>query len=348
MNGRDQARSETTSFTAARAAAAVWVVRLQRPEVGEADWLEFEAWLQTAPGARPAYDAAMALWLLPDGFDADDPDRDRRGHERFGARGKPRFGGMAALGFGGLGAAIAAGLTVISLQSPAPQVSRISRPAATIYTSVRGQQRTVTLADGTRLDLSGGSRVVVSLDAGERHVTMSEGEVAFTVTHDPRRPFSVSVGDREVRDMGTEFDIRRAGSRIKVTVRQGQVEVAATAGRTSASATPIALVAGRQLTHVEGSDISTVRSVSADEVFAWKQGRLIYRDQPLRVVVDDLNRQFPQPLRIEDEHVAALRFTGVLSIDSEDATIRRLVGLLPIAANRINGTTVLKAREDAR
>lgn len=49
-----------------RSAAADWVVRLQAPSAGEADWLTFEAWLAGEPGARAAYDEAMATWLLAD------------------------------------------------------------------------------------------------------------------------------------------------------------------------------------------------------------------------------------------------------------------------------------------
>ena len=44
--------------------------------------------------------------------------------------------------------------------------------------------------------------------------------------------------------------------------------------------------------------------------------------------------------------MAALRFTGVLAVDGEDATIRRLVALLPISANREGGAMVLRARDE--
>ena len=42
--------------------AADWVARLSGDPV-ESDWLDFEAWLQSAPGHRRAYDKAMTLWL---------------------------------------------------------------------------------------------------------------------------------------------------------------------------------------------------------------------------------------------------------------------------------------------
>ena len=339
MSGRGPRQKDGTPQAGARAAAAAWVVRLQTPEAGEAEWLEFEAWLAQAPHARAAYDDAMALWLLADLYQGDAASLPA---SRSARRGPP----WAALGGGGLVAGLASLLAVVMLvRAPAPPVRPSPAPAATLYATAAGERRTVMLADGSRLDLSGGTRVSVALDVHARRAALSTGEAAFTVVHDPARPFAVAVGDRQVRDLGTEFDIRRDGDQIRVTVRRGRVEVAANDGGPGA---PIALGAGRQLTHDEGTNVSTVSRVSADEVFAWKQGRLIYRDQPLRVVVDDLNRYFPHAVRIEGERVAELRFTGVLTVDGEDATIRRLVVLLPISATRINGATVLKAREDAR
>jgi len=343
MSGRDQTGPEAT-----RAAAAAWVVRLQAPGAGEADWIAFTGWLRETPGGPAAYDAAMALWLLADAWGAE---ADEAGAARMTtaprAATRPRGPGIAALGLGGLGVAMAAGLAVTVWQAPIQlqQVRRPAPPAATIYATARGERRTIELADGTRLDLSGGSRVAVSLEPAARRIAMTEGEVVFAVAHDPNRPFVVTVGDRQVRDLGTEFDVRRAGSRLRVTVRRGEVEVVSNTGAGDA---PIPLVAGRQLLLDEATGVSSVQSVSADEVFAWRQGRLIYRDQPLKVVVDDLNRHFTHAVRIEGERVAALRFTGVLTVDGEDATIRRLVGLLPISATRVGDATVLKARDDAR
>ena len=252
--------------------------------------------------------------------------------------------GRGAIGLGALGGAILATLAAVVVLSPV-QKPHPAVAGETVYAAAKGERRTVRLSDGTEIDLSSASRVSVRLTPYARRVTLTDGEAAFLVTHDPSRPFTVIVGDREVRDLGTEFDIRLAGSQIRISVRQGLVEVADHDGRKDA---PIPLSAGRQLLHDEGSDVSTVRSVAVADVFAWKQGRLIYRDQPLGVVVDDLNRYFTHTVRIEGERAAGLRFTGVLAVDGEDATIRRLEELLPISATRVNGATVLKARDEPR
>ena len=336
---------ETTPPGAVTGAAADWVVRLQASDAGEAAWLAFESWLGATPDARRAYDAAMSVWLLADAVDQDEIERPRRGSTA------PAHGGLgagtwglrtwSALGLGAVSLAVLAGTLIWAPMTP----KRGAAPTEQVYATARGEQRAVRLADGSKIDLSGDSRVAIGLAPGQRRVTMTRGEAAFSVTHDPGRPFIVSVGDREIRDLGTEFDVRLAGPQIRVQVRQGLVEVSA---RDRQADAPIALSAGRQLLHDEGSDVSIVRSVTIADVFAWKEGLLIYRDQPLGVVVADLNRYFPHAVRIEGARTAALRFTGVLAVDGEEATIRRLAALLPISATRVNGAMVLKARDDTR
>src|SRR5437868_6984211 len=98
MSGRNQ-----TGPGGLRADAAGWVVRLACAEAGEGEWLAFAAWLEAEPGARKAYDAALALWLLADRLGAQEAlqeglVRDRHVRNRRGGvgRGTPllsRFGG---------------------------------------------------------------------------------------------------------------------------------------------------------------------------------------------------------------------------------------------------------------
>ena len=67
-------------------------------------------------------------------------------------------------------------------------------------------------------------------------------------------------------------------------------------------------------------------------MLGWRAGRLVYRDQPLKDVVADLNQQFSTPIRIEDADLAATPISGVLVLDDQSAVIRRLALLVPVRA----------------
>jgi len=317
----------------ARMSAADWVARLSGEPV-ESDWLAFEAWLQAAPGHRGAYDKAMTLWL--------DLDRHavplaaavaERSQDASGARAPRR---PLPLWMGGALMAVAAVAVTFAALHP------YRSTPATVYSTAKGERKAFTLADGTHVTLNGASSIAVRLERGRREVTLAHGEVAFVVVHDPDRPFQVQVGDQTLRDLGTEFDVLRSGGDITVTVRQGLVEVRPSNGRHSLSLGP-----GSRLQHHEGADQSMVTPVSADDAFAWRSGRLVYRGQPLSEVAADLNRYGEDQVRV-DAAAAALHFSGVLVIDDQATMVRRLAALLPISQTRRDGVITLHGVDTTR
>jgi len=324
-----------------RKAAADWVVRLSAADTAEPDWLAFERWLDASPHNRHAYDECMALWLaLGDVADTlSDNDLDAVGRPL--QRPSPALASPSVWWAGGAAAALA----LIAVSSSLYLRPDDRAAPATVYATELGKQSTVQLADGTRIDLGGASRIAVRFDAGHRDVTLMNGEAAFKVTHDAERPFTVAVGDRRVEDVGTEFDVRRGPADIAVTVREGLVQVGPVAG---ADGAVISVRPGQRLRHADGADASVVERVMADDIFAWRSGRLIYRDQPLQIVAEDLNRYLPNPLSLQGDTIAKLRFTGVLNVDSEAPTLSRLQALLPVSATPSNGAIILSSRENAR
>src|SRR5690606_36679475 len=51
----------------------------------------------------------------------------------------------------------------------------------------------------------------------------------------------------------------------------------------------------------------------ADAMTAWRRGRVVFRDVPLREVAERFNRLNPLRLHVEDEAAGALRLTGNLA-----------------------------------
>jgi transmembrane sensor len=144
-----------------------------------------------------------------------------------------------------------------------------------------------------------------------------------------------------VRVVGTEFNIRRRADKVALTVRRGVVEVRP-AG--SPQAAPTRVTVGQQFVHTDGAPGSIVRVSDPDAAFAWTNGQLIYRNQPLSEVAADLTRRFAIPVRTADARTAALRFSGVLVTDSEPQVLRRLQAYAPIRIERTAAAIVLHSR----
>lgn len=314
---------------ARREAAAEWVVRLSAEDCSEADALAFDAWLQADPANRAAYDDALALWLEA-GANAGavlQGLRERRHRPDAGWR-------RLYVAAGGLAAAIAAALVILPELGPAPTTDA--------YVTRTGEHRTIALADGSRIDLNAGTRVTVTLRAHERDVALLEGEAAFDVAHDLRRPFVISAGDREIRVVGTQFDVRRRAGRLSVVVARGAVEVRPSG---AAAGEAFRLLPGQRLDHDEGAAETRVAAAEPTEALGWRTGRLVYRNQPLSQVVADLNAQFPEPIRIADPRLAAEPISGVLILDDEAAVVRRLALLVSAQAIPSGGGVVLQRNE---
>lgn len=313
--------------------AADWLTRLQRPEVDETDWLAFDAWLGE-PGSQEAYDAIQAV----------DEEIFQRGAAVRGelaepkrAAAKPAFS-IDWRWLGGLGAAGAAAAVALVV---APWGELL--PASdTLYTTAKGENRAIQLADGSHVDLNTDSHLSVRLENDARRVTVHDGQAMFDVAHDTARPFLITAGDETVRVVGTRFDVRRRDGQLTVTVLRGLVEVS-----TDGDDTPVRLRPGQMLEHVEGASGVTVRSVAAEDQVGWRSGRLIYRNERLTRIVSDMNHYFDRPLRVEGENTANLRFSGVLIVDGQDAMVRRLTSLMPISATPSDDSIVLRGRPSA-
>jgi transmembrane sensor len=326
-------------------AAAGWFVRLQGEDASGDDWLAFERWLAAAPAHARAYRRIERIWVeveaqapaiaaaLDTVVSTPAPRRARR------ATPPPRFASRRTwlAGAGALAASLALVVVMVAERPPA-------QPPATSYSAAPGTTRIIRLADGTQVRLNAASTLRVSLGSDARRVTLADGEAAFDVTHDPKRPFLIAVGDRQVRVVGTEFNLRHRGGLTELTVRRGVVEVRPEEG----AAQPVRVAAGQQLAHRDGAAATRVSPVDPGDAFAWTAGQLIYRDRPLSEVAADLTRRFGRPISTADARTGDLRFTGVLVTDDETAVIHRLEGFAPVKAEQIRGGIVLRRTEGGR
>jgi transmembrane sensor len=310
-----------------RADAADWVVRLQAADLDAAGALAFDAWLQASPANTAAYDDALMVWQTYESYAPQVRDGLATRRVRPDRRG-------IFVGFGAVAAAAAAAVVLL----PQMQVAETQS-----FVTARGEHRTVQLADGTKIDLDAGTRLSVRLARDGREVTLTEGQAVFDVTPDARRPFQIAAGDRMVRVVGTQFDVRRRDGKLSVTVARGAVEVRPAEGAAGAA---YRLHPGQRLDHLEGARTVRVTAAEPAEVLAWRTGRLVYRGQPLGEVVADLNQQFPTQIRIADADLAATPVSGVLVLDDQDAVIRRLALLAPLRAVRSEAGLLLR-REGA-
>ncbi|MBO9560038.1 MAG: FecR domain-containing protein [Caulobacter sp.] len=321
-------------------AAIGWLVRLQGESVTEQDWLDFDAWLTASPTHAQAYDAVLAF---DQGLDLDT--RFARAEPVAAPLTPPLTAKVIPLRptrrawAWSAGAAIAAAFVAGAVLVPSKGL--IGGRETTYVTGV-GERRAIALEDGSRIDMNAASRVTVRYDRHARRIKMDDGQVFFDVAKDSNRPFLIAAGDTQVRVVGTQFDVRRRDGQVGVKVQRGLVEVRP---NMASDATPFRLRPGQGLSHQEGqTDDAKLQPVAVEEIAGWRQGRLIYRDQPLSQIAGDMNRLFPRPVKLGDARTANMRLSGVLIVDEQDAMVDRLSHLLPVDTTTTEDAIVIRAR----
>ncbi|MBU59572.1 MAG: hypothetical protein CL543_11880 [Alcanivorax sp.] len=196
-----------------------------------------------------------------------------------------------------------------------------------------GEQRTLTLADGSRVTLNGRSAINIDVTGDHRRVEVVRGEALFQVAKDRAHPFLGRADDARVRVTGTRFEVRHRDGVTRLTVAEGSV--VAGDGRRERT-----LTADQQV-HWRDGRIGPVAAVDADAVLAWARGRLVFRDRPLGELLTDLRPYHPDRLVLLNDDLAGRRVSGTFATDEPEAVLSALTQTLPVRALRLPGVVVL-------
>ncbi len=302
---------------AQRDQAIAWLLRL-RDAPKDADARQaFAAWLQADPAHLEAYRQAERQWAWLDRFDEHSfkaRDEALRYRSRRSARGPLAVLGMAA-----------SVLLVIGWGLFSPQ-GWYGLPHS--YSTGKGQRQTITLADGSSLELNADSEVRTHFNRRQRHVDLVRGEAFFTVTHDQQRPFTVHADDALIRDIGTAFDVYKQSGQINVAVVEGVVEVKGRGERRQLSA-------GQQLTYHNEGHFAQLAQADVNSATAWRQGLLVFRGRRLAEVIAEISRYHDVDIRLPDPKLAELKVNGSFRTEQLDELLNAVATLLPVKIKRL-------------
>jgi transmembrane sensor len=214
-----------------------------------------------------------------------------------------------------------------------------------------GEQRLITLKDGTRVFLNTDTRVAVKYDAKARFVELKTGEALFDVAKRPAWPFIVKAGDREIRALGTSFVVRRDETQTAVTLVEGTVTVTAQGSARRARAARAAgnepppgddftLTPGQKLTFMANQ--ARLATTSLDNAIAWRRGQIILDDTPMSGAVSELNRYSKVKLVIESPDTRTIRVTGLFQTGDSLSFAHAVAQTYGLTVEERDGAIVLR------
>jgi len=184
------------------------------------------------------------------------------------------------------------------------------------YETKFGEQRSVVLADGSRVTLNTASDIEVRLRSDHRSIKLVKGEALFEVAHDSKRPFDVTSGNAVLRAVGTQFTVDRRADRTVVTVVEGRVAMfTGEKNPVQEPHTPVLGVADRAVIGANGM-VVTEHRVNLTAATAWLRRKLVFQRRTLGEAAEEFNRYNRERVEIRSPELRAERFSA--TFDAND------------------------------
>lgn len=190
-----------------------------------------------------------------------------------------------------------------------------------------GEQREITLADGTQVWLNTNSALSVDYRADVRFLKLAAGEVLIQTARDTRgRPFYVETRDGRMQALGTRFSVNHDDSCTRLDVFESAVEIRNTAGA-------MQRVEAGQRAEFSADHISAFAPAERARE-AWCRGVVVADGIPLRQLIADLARYQRGHIGVAPE-VAELNVMGVYPALDTGRALAMLENTLPIRLKRV-------------
>ena len=345
---RDSDRRENRKRELISQEAAEWFARMKDPHVPLDDRQRFLRWLKQSQ-------IHVAEYLRVAGIDGDL----RRAQLTCALTGEtpsnvvPLFAGeskrSSASAIGSLRWKIAAAVAACALATLLSLGVGTAWRERSVDTEL-GQWKTVTLADGSELQLGPNTRVTLDIGDAERSIALVRGEAYFKVAKDPTRPFLVQANAYAVRAVGTEFAVSRRKGEVIVTVRQGTVRVTQNPKSSKARDSDdeplsVPISADYQLRIADTWPVTPSR-IDVRYALAWRERQLMFKaGDTLADAVEEFNLRNKVQLRLEPR-ARSLPVRGSFDASDPVAFARTVDKTSPVVAvRRLAADTLLITAE---
>lgn len=324
--------------------ASDWFLHLKQAPLSATDRDRLHAWLTADPANRRALEDCVGVWRAvgEDTTSAPMMALRREALESFESanqrRTTPAFRSPRAKRL------IAAGVTLTVLIAAFLTWANV-RPDA--YSTGLGERRVVVLEDGSKLSLDAATQVQVRYTKQARELRLLTGRAKFDVASNPVRPFTVTAADKTVRAMGTSFSVELLQKQVRVVLYEGRVAVLDSkhdnrppplpTSPAASSASPLAsagigLRPGQELVVSDRALPTHVSEVDPTASLGWEEGELSFKDEPLALAVERMNRYSNEQLSIGDLQAASVRISGVFKAGDVEAFVTGVTGVFPVVA----------------
>lgn len=331
--------------------ASEWVGLLATGDASPEDRARLRAWLREHPSHQTAFDDVNRTWERVCAMGSDirrkyTADHGPQAVARYLAEsGRERRRRIRLLPAAAAALAVAAAAGIL-----------LTLDSGTRYRTDVGQQMTFTLPDRSTVQLNTDTELVVAYTDQRRRIELQRGEAYFDVEHDPDRPFIIEAGGGAIQAVGTSFAVHLNHNVVRVTVTDGVVEVTHAAVSDELEndspkarrrdSRPAQVSKGQRIEYDQR--VGSVAALPPEEIdrdLAWRRGLLIFKNQSLDEVVQEVGRYTDTRLIIADDDLHRVRVGGAFRAGDLEAVLEFFEKGLKIDVDRdgLNNAVYLTA-----
>lgn len=306
-----------------------WLTRLTSGEVTTGELRALERWRAQSPSNETAFVEAAKLWdsVKPAVETVARQDRGVARSAQF-PRTNMRMGRRAMLG-----GALAAGAAYLVVRPPLglwPSLSELTSD----YRTATGQQRRITTDGGATIAMNTQTSVDIRPAAGEaERIELIAGEAAIATAANASRSIVAFAGDGRATATDATFNMRRSGSSVCVTCVTGAVLV-------EQRGHPVTLQQRQQVSYAD-EGMGPAVEVDPAGVMAWQEGILVFHDEPLGRVIEEVNRYWPGRIIVANANLGKRLVTARFKLDHLEDAITQIQLVFRANVTRLPGGVVV-------
>jgi len=223
------------------------------------------------------------------------------------------------------------------------------------YSTVTSEQKTVTLPDGSLVQLNTNSLLTISFSENHRQLNLVKGEASFDVAKDKSRPFSVTSGEQSFTALGTIFNVQKSeNNHLELIVTEGRVLIADSnesldnliekiADTIQQTTSNNIIIANEKATIINKVQLPTSKMTSQSifKELAWKKDMLIFEGESLLSALDEISRYTDLRFTIKDQELVNKKVSGVFMAGDIEALLDSISNNFDLKYTKTSYNTVI-------
>ncbi|MBD8688382.1 MULTISPECIES: FecR family protein [unclassified Rhizobium] len=277
----------------------------------------FQVWLAACPSHADSFERVKNLWTFPETLVAS-----KRLQDEYDTVGSTTGSPKEPTNHAGVRRryAFAAAASILLIAGTSQMMLVFLRLPTADFTTQVGEISTVQLPDGTTMQLNSDSAVALDFSATKRGVRIIQGEAWFDVVHNETAPFRVNGQFSTTTVTGTAFDVRVGTNNDTVKLERGSVYLT----HKREEIRPVHLLPGQTARATE-QGISDALPTGNDETMAWREGRIVFTEKPLREALDEISRYWNSQVFVLNRSILDIPVSGNYRVESAKDALNGIV-----------------------